>query len=219
MLGILLLTQITKPKMKKTITLFFILAFLNSYSQDYLEKIALNSCDCISEISDSLTVEGYSMELGLCIINSSMPYKKELKKDHGIDMDHIDEQGEELGTMIALKMASTCPDGFMAMAKRMEEDNTAVEEASTEDVLTLKGVVTKVDQETFNVISIKDESGKTTKFYWLTFIEANIDLVEEFENLAGRSVDISYNYYEFFDPRINEYRNFYLIETLNLLDE
>ena len=159
------------------------------------------------------------MELGLCIINSSMPYKKELKKDHGIDMDHIDKQGEELGTMIALKMASTCPDGFMAMAKRMEGEKTAAEETYAEEALTLQGLVTKIDQETFNVISIKDESGKTTKFYWLTFIEANIDLVEEFENLVGRSVDISYDYYEFFDPRINEYRNFKLIETLNLLEE
>jgi len=115
-------------------------------------------------------------------------------------------------------MASICPDAFMDMANKMEDNEDTSEETIEEEILEYQGVVTKVEHETFLVFSVKDETGKTTKFYWLTFIEANIDLAEEYESLEGKKVHISYDFYEFFDSRINEYRNFNLIETFNLID-
>jgi hypothetical protein len=79
----------------------------------------------------------------------------------------------------------------------------------------MKGNITKIDKDFFVVFSVKDEAGKTTKLYWLGFIEAGLDLVSGYEALAGKDVEVSFEYKEFFDPKVNEYRAFPVITNLN----
>ena len=62
------------------ITLFLAFSF-TAFSQDYMDKIALEVCDCIDNVSDSVPTDQFNMELGLCMLEASMPYKKQLKKE------------------------------------------------------------------------------------------------------------------------------------------
>lgn len=197
------------------ITLFLAFSF-TAFSQDYMDKITNEVCECIDNLSDSIPTDQFNMELGLCMLEASMPYKKELKKDHGINFDKIEKEGEKLGRLIGIKLASTCPNSLMRMVKKvnpeMEFDDEEVEMA--EELFT-EGVVQKVETEMFIVITVKEENGKNSKFYWMTFIESDLDLVTDYQNLEGKNVTISYDEYEFYDPRLKEYRVFNVINALD----
>ena len=69
--------------MKKLIILFFSIFSLFSYSQeDFKKKIAQDACKCIGEIKlEKKSKEMMQMQLGLCFIKVSTPYKEQIKKD------------------------------------------------------------------------------------------------------------------------------------------
>ncbi|MDX1906512.1 MAG: hypothetical protein SF053_05700 [Bacteroidia bacterium] len=126
-------------------------------------------------------------------------------------MSNMAEAGEALGELIGVKMATVCPDLLMEMVNRVRTNDEAPEET---DEKTLTGVITKVEQEGFVTFSIKDESGKTSKLYWMELVTSGIDLVNMFPQMTGRTVDVTYVTREFFDPRIGEYRVFLVIKSL-----
>lgn len=180
-----------------------------SFSQDYLDKIASESCDCIVSVSDTLDEERFNLELGLCILESSRHYEKELKRDHKINFDKIDMYGEKLGTLIGLRMAGVCPDALISMvSKRSAEED----DDDSDDVM--EGEVINIDDSKFVEFSVKDESGKISKFYWFTFIDSNMELSVNYKKLSGEFVLLKYKTEEFFDARIGEYRNFNIITKL-----
>ncbi len=79
-------------KIKTLITLFVFISTI-AISQDYLDDIAIKSCECLSNIADTLSSDQYNLELGLCMIEASSPYAKQLKKDYRIDLNKIDKHG------------------------------------------------------------------------------------------------------------------------------
>lgn len=194
---------------------FFVLTVLIinasfGFTQSYMNIIASKSCECLDIMSDSLDIEESNMELGLCMIEASMPYKKQLKKDHGIDFDKIGEHGERLGTIIGLEMASICPTKLLNLSKSREKD--VVYEYGNQII---QGEVTKIEDELFVTIYLKDDFGKTAKYYWFTFIESDYDLPVDYKNLIGKKIVITYNPQEFFDPRIVEYRTCNIISRID----
>ena len=184
----------------------------NGFSQEYMDIIAKESCECFDRIQDTLEEEAYFFEIGICMIDAAMPYKKRLKKDYDINLDKIDIAAEELGRLIGLKMASVCPEALLKMTQRANKiEENDIEQSS-------RGIVTKVEDDFFVVISSQDESGRITKYYWLTFVESEQDLTNSYETLVGKSVDIVYEALEFFDPRILEYRQFLIIKKITLIE-
>lgn len=198
--------------MKHLFALSVLLIMVSSgFSQSYLNIIATKSCDCLDIMSDSLDVEESNMELGLCMIEASIPYKKQLKKDHGIDFDKIAEHGERLGTVIGLEMAKICPTKLLKLSKSREGD---IEEYEYSNQV-IQGEVVKIEDDLFVTIHLKDDFGKTAKYYWFTFIESDYDLPVDYKNLVGKKIVITYNPQEFFDPRIVEYRTYNIISRID----
>lgn len=198
----------------RILTLILLTVSTFAFSQDYMDKIALESCECINKVDNSIETDRMTMELGLCMINAATPYKKQLKKDYKIDLNKIDEHGEELGQIIGLRMASVCPETLLRMADIDEE--TDVDE---NNAVNFEGQVTSIDDSKFIVFSVKDELGKISKFYWFTFIESNIELSNKYKTLKDKDIQITYNVQDFFDARINEYRSFNIIKSLNVIDK
>lgn len=197
--------------MKKILIAGFIFVAHHSFSQVYLDKIVQESCNCVSKVSQTLDNEQYTQELGICMIVAAEPYRKQLKKDHNIDFDKIDVDGEKLGKLLGIKMASVCPDLILAVAKKSGNDESAPAESKS-----FEGIITKIENEFFVVLHIKDGSGKTNKFYWLTYVESGIEVAERYDSMVGTSVAVTYRSEEFFDPKIKEYRSFSIIEKLDL---
>lgn len=203
--------------MKKIITIICSLLVFNTYSQDYMEKIANQTCECLHNISDTTNKEKMYLELGLCMIKVSEPYKKQLKKDHNINFDNINNEGEALGKLIGMKMATVCPDALIKLSKMDTQE-------ASEDIKTIEsyisiGKITKIDKEAFVVFSVFDNSGKSLKFYWLTEVESNIDLANNYRTLLETDVKITYIIQEYFDPKIGEYRNFNIIEKIDKVSQ
>jgi hypothetical protein len=200
--------------MNHKLLLFLLLALAKPvFSQDYMNEIAIKSCECLNTISDTLDTERFNLELGLCMIEAAAPYKKRLKKDYRIDFNKIDEHGADLGRIIGLRMASVCPDAVVKLANRTNDTEAAL---LAENLF--EGQIVGIDDSKFVEFSIKDAQGKIWKFYWFTFIESGIELTNNYQSLMEQYVQITYTTQDLFDARIQEYRNFNVIQKLELKD-
>lgn len=183
-----------------------------SFSQDFMDTIAMKSCECLNTITDSLSPEKSKVELGLCIINAAAPYKRQLKEEYNIDFDKINTQGAKLGQLIGMKMMSVCPDILLEIANRDDgKDEDKVSE------LTIEGKITGIKANQFVVFSLKDEQGKISKFYWFTFINSDMKLSNDYKKLKNESVRITFITKKFFNAKIGEYRFFNIITKLEKL--
>lgn len=185
-----------------------------SFSQAYMDEIVKKSCECLGGVSEELSNEEFTMELGLCMLQAASPYERKLKKDFKIDLSKIDQGGgEELGRVIGLKMATACPNVLMRMVGKIGDEEEEEPEVNT--VNTFEGQVTKVEEDQFIVFSVRDERGRVSKFHWLTFVDSDINLSSDYMKLMDESVTITYTSQEFFDSRIGEYRVYNIIEKID----
>lgn len=101
---------------------------------------------------------------------------------------------------------------------RMGNEETQNENTSPQssDTKTFTGTVTTVENEPFVVFSIKDDLGKTARFFWLDFVQCDSDLISHYATLTGSTIKVQYRSQEFFDPKINEYRQFNIIQSVNI---
>jgi len=196
----------------KILTALLLFTATLGFSQNYMEEIAIKACDCLNKVSDTLEKDRFNMELGLCMIEAASPYKKQLLKDYKIDLNKIDQQGEELGKLIGFKMGSVCPEGLIKIVNKVNktEDNKPIENV-------IEGQLTSVIGEKFIEFSIKDFLGKVSKYYWLTFIESDIDLINDYKTLIDKNVRITFLTQDFFDARIGEYRPFNIIQKIEII--
>jgi len=202
--------------LKKELLFIFLFLILSNtlFSQKYLEKISKLSCECINKIPDDVKPEEFEMKLGLCMIEVSLPYQKQIKKDFKIDLGEINENvGEKLGNLIASKMISDCPDLLIKVTQKVNS-NTDNKEGLRGEII---GKITKVSSDNQVVISLVDVKGKHVNFLWQTFIESNYDLMNNYKNLVHKKVSIEYIEKEFFDPKIKEYRIYNVISKLEVV--
>lgn len=195
--------------MKKILVLLFCCVAHYSFSQTYFDKIVEESCACISKVSDNLDKERYTQEIGICMLVAAEPYRKQLKKEHGINFDKIDVDGEKLGRLIGMKMATMCPNAILSAVNKSDESSTASAGGKS-----FGGTVTKLENDFFVILHVKEESGKINKFYWLTYVESDVDLADQYASMIGSPVNITYRSEDMFDPKIKEYRQFSIIEKI-----
>lgn len=198
-------------KKKHLLILVLITIGFKGFSQDYVKKIANKTCECANKIPDSVSNDTYNMQLGVCMIASAKPYKKKLKKDFDIDFNHIDTQAEQLGELIGMQMIGSCPNTMIEIARRNEEPQ--IEEVS----LNIQGKIVNIEENQFVFFLLKDGTGKTKKFIWLSYIESDIDLFTDYKEMKSKAVSITYKKQELYDPRIGEYRNYNIIISIEKL--
>jgi len=201
--------------MKKILFFIFLFAFSGSiFSQDYKKKIAKAACDCVAKVqNENKDAKTKETQLGLCMISSSMPYAKELKKEYNIDIENLTDENsdkafENLGSAIGLMMTTECSDVFLKIMNDTDENSEAKSE------LLLNGTITKIEKENFIIFHVVGENKNLTKFYWVSNIESNLDLPKEYNSLVNKKVSISYYTTEIFDAKINDYRNLNIISSL-----
>lgn len=197
----------------RTFLLFiFLISSIFSYSQDYIKEITTSACECADSIPKDQTVEAIKMLFGMCIVDASSPYKMELLRDHGIDVFKIDEgdHAKQLGTLVAMKMAINCP---VIIASFVADD---ADEAYEESYFETNGTVFSIEEEPFVCFTIKDDEGKQQKFYWISYVESEMNLETTFQSLLGRKVYFEYVVQDVFDARIKEYRNINILVNIDL---
>ncbi len=173
-------------------------------AQDVLDVIAKDACGCISDLgSKGLDREAYEMQLGLCMIKSASPHGKELKKKHKVDLAGLETgDGERLGELIGMRLVVVCPE-FLAYLSEMELENSTGDTAMA-NVATFHGSVTSVRDRQFQMIQVKDGSGRTLEMIRLEHFP-NADLLT-----GAKATDLSgifhFEVRELYDPMAGSYR-------------
>ena len=152
------------------------------------------------------------LKFGICMMKVTAPYKKEIKKEFGIDLDDYSKKESmyELGRQMGLIMAQECPEVFERFIK--DEDLEKTEENSGEQLM--HGEIAKIEKDSFVVFYLKGDNNILTKFYWISNVDSNIELEKKYNELTGKKVDVVYYSAEIFDYKINEYRKVNILQTL-----
>ena len=81
---------------------------ISTVAQDHVDKITESTCSCIGEIKGAPSDEELKVKMGLCMISAAEPYKKQLLKKNGIDMNDLaspgNDNGTKLGQLIGVRM-------------------------------------------------------------------------------------------------------------------
>lgn len=210
-------------------TITLLLVTLVAFPQDYMTKIAKESCSCVEDASREYDdPDEMLMQFGLCMIMVAEPYRKKLKKDYDIDFDHIERDAEKLGTLIGMKMAGECPETLIKLTKDAEGSELVEERYGIDDddddadesaTASFRGTVTKVETDQFVVFTIEDRTGVKKKFIWLHHFSNSLNLEEEYNNMVGKMLKIRYIEKDLFDARISEYKEFNIMSSVELIEE
>jgi hypothetical protein len=199
--------------MKKLLLVFtFVSFFSNAKGQDIADILTEEVCSCAAgnnEKNQDAQSRNMEMELGICIITSVSNHKEAVKAKYGDVLQDEDAMGK-LGTDIGLKMASVCPDIFMALAEMSDDDEApAVEEVYS----TIEGRIVEVKTEQFLTVVVKDNSGRTHTLLVLTFFEGS-DLLIEDKLKKNDKVSIDYLEQEFYDAKAKDFRYYKVIQGI-----
>lgn len=201
------------------LSLFSSSAFAQS---DYLEKMAEQVCECTQALPDTLNAEAFKARLGVCMIEAAMPYKKQLKRDHDIDFDRIEEgynagraEGEKLGRLIGGRLATSCPDMVQKMAEKLRPELTGSKpQAATVQALHVEGTVMEITDNQFISFLVKDYNGRQARYFWLFPIKSSGNIMSNYKNLLNKDVYIEYEEKEAFDPLIQDYKKIFIIKKI-----
>jgi len=193
--------------MMKNFILISLSLFSNQiFSQEYTSKIAKETCECIQKAkTENPDPKKLELQFGMCMINASQPYAKEIKRDFNVDL--LSGDSYETGEVVGKWLLKECPDAFMDLV------NSSNEEAEEKQML-VNGTVSKIEEERFITFHIVGENKILNKFYWISNIESNLDLPKVYKTLLNKKITVSYFNSDIFDPKINDYRNLNIISTL-----
>lgn len=197
-------------KMKSALAGVMLLAATNlcQAAEDYLDTIAKGVCECAAQIPEDTPPNQMNANAGVCIIKQLPPYREKLKADYGIDLDHIDADGERMGQIVGMRLAMACPATLMKVSNKSQAGKPVVVEN------TIQGEVTRVENDSFVVFSVKDGTGRTLKLYWMTQVTSSVDLVNGYQSLLGKTIKVTYQPKDFFDPKVSDYRQFNVITKI-----
>jgi hypothetical protein len=198
--------------MKKTLIIIIFFITQQGFSQSYFDEIVDKACDCLGNIDSNLDKEQINTAGDLCIVDECKPYRKELKKDYGLDMDDFDETNDKFSETLGIKMSTKCPKVLFRFIAASSQ-----EESAKEEVVVEIGTITSSEKDAFIYFNLKNEAGKPSKLYWLDFIQSDLDMINNYLSLLGKKVEISYVNKELFDPKSSEYRSFKVIKKIVLL--
>lgn len=185
-----------------------------AFSQDYKKKMARAACDCVGSMKmEQKDKKNLTAEFGVCMLKSALPYTKEIKKDYDIDLsvDIADfEKMEQLGMKMGILMAEECQEEFVKISSVIEEEEAAAEPSE----MLISGKVSKIEKDQFVVFHVVGDNRMLNKFYWISSVDSNLDLPNEFETLLNKNVNISYFTLEIFDVKTRNYKTLNVISTL-----
>lgn len=196
----------------KFVVLLFALFSLNIFAQEkenILDKVAKEICEFLSsdEVSD-LKGEKLAMKMGLKMFELYGQYKNEFNAAGIIfDVNNPEESGEKLGEQIGMNMIKFCPDTLIALASDEElmQDETEKNQANlVDEPQSLHGKIKSIEGDEILIVSLKDESGKTQKFVWLSNFNGS-DRLMNTEKVMNAEVTIYYKNIEMYSPQLKDY--------------
>lgn len=196
--------------MKKLFTFLFLIVISQfSYSQDFLQTLAQETCECLSnKNSEGLNQKEKEMQMGVCMLEGIGRHKKEFDvyRD-GKSFDEIDL--EKFGEEVGVYMATICPVLILDYADPSYfQDETA---AAVEVEL---GKIKSMEKKQFNFVNLEVSDGSVLKFLWLWDFEGSELLIKN--QFKEKWINIFYTIIPLYDPERKTYVNYKVIEGIEL---
>ncbi|MNQ73737.1 hypothetical protein D3C85_884800 [compost metagenome] len=193
--------------------LFLIVLFCNvvAYSQDALNVIAKETCECLEAKkakSANFTGEELKAAVGLCMIKSYSDHSAEFKGSEKVSFS--DKEGmTKLGQNVGVKMLELCPTMILELGKDAIDEEAEVQEEDP----TLSGEVVDIKWEQFVTLQIKDQTGRN---YNLLLLDAfdTASLLTNNEVKKKDKLKVSYSEIELFDSKAKEFRYFKILTKI-----
>ncbi|MCO6493475.1 MAG: hypothetical protein J5I98_33955 [Phaeodactylibacter sp.] len=182
--------------------LFAALSGLPLSAQDLLDKLADESCDCISKQDvDNMSKEQMQMQLSLCMMEAVGKYPEAFQKEFG-NLNPSDQAAmNKFAEQIGMKMAFKCPAVLMKVADVQTQAQAAP--AATLQVLT--GTIKAIDGEEFATVTLTDEQGRAHKLLWLRYFKGSERFVSEPSKVIGSKVQVKVESVEYYSPKAKDY--------------
>ncbi len=203
-------------RMKKLIIFVFVVFTSVCYSQDFINTIAKESCECVhaKKINfEAIAADKLQDEFGLCIVKSYSQHKEEYDKIQKLDFSSRSDM-KDLGEKVAIKMLDHCPELILAIGKSSNNEFSDDEDATMgSSDLIIEGQVIEQKNDQFISLIVKDNLGRTHSFLFLSFFE-NSNLITE--NLLKKNDKISIAYFEqeFYDIKSKDFRYYKVISKI-----
>lgn len=197
--------------MKKVVLLIVLFCNVAAYSQDVLNIVAKETCECLEAKkvkSENFTGDELKAAVGLCMIKSYSDHIAEFKGSEKVSFS--DKAGmTKLGENVGVKMLEICPAMILELGKSDSEDDVPVEEADP----TLSGEVVDIKWEQFVTLQIKDQTGRN---YNLLLLDAfdTASLLTNNEVKKKDKLKVSYSEIELFDSKAKEFRYFKILTKI-----
>lgn len=202
--------------MKKTISIFILIIFISNFfgqSDKQLDKIADYTCSCMTKKDlKKGEQQQLELELGLCMFEAMTDLGLEIPLNNEKKMTKIGEQ-------IGLRMAMDCKPFLEIVGGMIEEDPDGMMEMMNEkdDVLTdyFYGELTKIDNNQFTTIELKEDGGKTQIFYWFEYFDGANLLKDNPSSIMNKELKLEYEEKEVYLPKYQEYIKIKVIKSLS----
>jgi len=220
--------------MKRIYALLMIMFVFSSFiqAQDVLDKVSDETCECIEKkVKGKMDSDQLTMVLGLCMLDASSGYKKEIKKKYKIDLTNENEF-TEFGEILGERLATRC-DKFMEIVfEMMSDDESEIGNEIKKELYEEIGVeevdevieANSPNQRTAEILEIKEGNilllkckidGKLVDVYCIE----EFDGAENLKDLAGlknNSFNITTVEKSIYSP---ELKTFITVETLTSIDK
>lgn len=188
-------------------------------AQDVLDAISRDLCPCLDALNGEMPKDTLTMKIGVCMLQRAMPYQKELKRKHGVDLSRFDhDTGAQLGNLIGTRLVANCP-SFVSLAMRLSQENETSASSSKPAVpatplRVVHGTVQEVTPSQFLTITVKTDDGRSYEFLLLDHV-ANVEqITQEPGKARGFHAKWGYEERELYDPYSRTYKNHRVLRTL-----
>ncbi len=180
-----------------------------SVAQDAMDRVAEATSTCATAIDTSLSKAEIQAALGVCMIQSTTPYKKELKRKFGFDLDHFDQDPEAFGKTIGIRMAARCPAFFTLLARKDKSPPSDV--PPPPPGLSVSGKLVTVKSGQFLTLVILAQDGRTLELLLLGQAQKVDGILRSQDQGRGTTGEWHYRADELFDPLSRTYRPYYVV--------
>ncbi len=200
--------------MKKYLILFLISPFL--WSQNVMNTIAEETCACGKKIDFTNTSSAeIEMSFGFCILESFSNHKAAVEKHYGKPMEITDDSFEKFAEDVGIQMVGVCPELFIKMAGNDDMLDMMLEEEETEERFTASGKVHKIEKSQFLILHLNNDQNSLMKFIFL-YDATNSSMLRDDGFLKDKNITVEYSKMEFYDPKIDDFRVFNVIDGITL---
>ena len=183
-----------------------------SYSQDVLDVIAKETCECLTAKKNKtpdLSAEDFKTGVGVCMIKSYSDHLSEFKESEKVSF--TDNEGmTKLGENVAIKMLQFCPNIILELGKDANNEESQTDEKADP---TLSGEVVDIKWEQFVTLQLKDENGRNYNLILLDSFD-KATLITNNEIKKKDKLRVSYTEIELFDAKAKEFRYFKILTNL-----